>query len=106
VTSVKAIGTSVRSEAVTTEGALNILAHPRVFGGRLAPIAEKVDAPATYLGAGTALYGVASDGADCLDTDEANTTANLLDGPRTLGVDFPATLGTIHFLLRGAGESA
>ncbi|WP_308310863.1 hypothetical protein [Streptomyces sp. GbtcB6] len=105
-TSIKTVGVSVRTEAAAAEGAVSLLSHPRVFGGRLAPIVEKVDKPATILGAGTAVYGVASSFADALDNDTAKTVSSLLDGPRTLGVDVPATAGALHFLLRGAGEAS
>ncbi|MER5529562.1 hypothetical protein ABT075_34100 [Streptomyces sp. NPDC002677] len=105
-TSLKAVGTTIRSEACAAGGAASLLAHPRVFGGRLAPIVEKIDKPATILGAGTAVYGVTSSFVDTLDDDAAKTVGNLLDGPRTLGVDVPATGGALHFLLRGAGEAS
>ncbi|MFG3018483.1 hypothetical protein ACGFZQ_08000 [Streptomyces sp. NPDC048254] len=105
-TSLKTVGTTIRSEAAAAGGAASLLAHPRVFGGRLAPIVEKVDRPATILGAGTAVYGVTSSFVDTLDNDAAKTVGNLLDGPRTLGVDVPATVGALHFLLRGAGEGS
>ncbi|MEV5959001.1 hypothetical protein AB0M11_35580 [Streptomyces sp. NPDC051987] len=105
-TSIKTVGVSIRTEAAAAEGAVSLLSHPRVFGGRLAPVVEKVDKPATILGAGTALYGVASSLVDALDTGTAKTVGNLLDGPRTLGVDVPATAGALHFLLRGAGEAS
>ncbi|MFJ9564387.1 hypothetical protein ACIRQQ_30655 [Streptomyces fuscichromogenes] len=105
-TSIRTAGVSIRTEASAAEGAVSLLSHPRVFGGRLAPIVEKVDKPATILGAGTAVYGVASSLADALDNDTAKTVANFLDGPRTLGVDVPATAGALHFLLRGAGEAS
>ncbi|MFD4597361.1 hypothetical protein ACFWPQ_04910 [Streptomyces sp. NPDC058464] len=105
-TSIKTVGVSVRTEASAAEGAVSLLSHPRVFGGRLAPIVEKVDKPATILGAGTAVYGVASSFAGALDNDTAKTVTSLLDGPRTLGVDVPATAGALHFLLRGAGEAS
>ncbi|MCG7206873.1 hypothetical protein [Streptomyces arenae] len=105
-TSIKTVGVSVRTEAAAAEGAVSVLSHPRVFGGRLAPIIEKVDKPATVLGAGTAVYGVASSAVDALDNDAAKTVTSLLDGPRTLGVDVPATAGALHFLLRGAGEAS
>ncbi|MFJ8492364.1 hypothetical protein ACIRBZ_29040 [Streptomyces sp. NPDC094038] len=105
-TSIKTVGVSIRTEAAAAEGAVSLLSHPRVLGGRLAPVVEKVDRPATILGAGTAVYGVASSLADALDNGKAKTVANLLDGPRTLGVDVPATAGALHFLLRGAGETS
>ncbi|MGW7549295.1 hypothetical protein ACWGKQ_50485 [Streptomyces sp. NPDC054770] len=105
-TSIKTVGVSIRTEAAAAEGAVSLLSHPRVLGGRLAPIVEKVDKPATILGAGTAVYGVASSLANALDNDTAKTVANFLDGPRTLGVDVPATAGALHFLLRGAGEAS
>ncbi|MER7932817.1 MULTISPECIES: hypothetical protein [unclassified Streptomyces] len=104
-TSIRTVGVSIRTEAAAAEGAVSVLSHPRVFGGRLAPIVEKIDKPATVLGAGTAVYGVTSSFADTLDNDAAKTVTSLLDGPRTLGVDAPATMGALHFLLRGAGES-
>ncbi|MEU8714868.1 hypothetical protein [Streptomyces sp. NPDC048663] len=104
-TSIRTVGVSIRTEAAAAEGAVSVLSHPRVFGGRLAPIVEKIDKPATVLGAGTAVYGVSSSFADTLDNDAAKTVTSLLDGPRTLGVDAPATMGALHFLLRGAGES-
>ncbi|MDH6220214.1 hypothetical protein [Streptomyces pseudovenezuelae] len=106
VTSFKTVGTSVREEATAAGGAASMLAHSRVFGGRLAPIVEKVDKPATYLGAGTATYGIVSSSVDSLDNDGTKVASRLLDGPRTLGVDFPAALGAVHFLLRGAGEAS
>ncbi|MFK0158889.1 hypothetical protein ACIQVK_43335 [Streptomyces sp. NPDC090493] len=105
-TSIRTVGVSIRTEAAAAEGAVSLLSHPRVLGGRLAPIVEKVDGPATLLGAGTAVYGVASSLADALDNSAAKTVTNLLDGPRTLGVDAPATVGALHFLLRGAGEAS
>ncbi|MFJ9345981.1 hypothetical protein [Streptomyces sp. NPDC101237] len=105
-TTLETVGTSIRSEAETAGGAASLLAHPRVFGGRLAPIVEKIDKPATIAGAGTALYGVTSSFVDTLDNDAAKTVGNLLDGPRTLGVDVPATVGALHFLLRGAGDAS
>ncbi|MFJ6704182.1 MULTISPECIES: hypothetical protein [unclassified Streptomyces] len=104
-TSIRTVGVSIRTEAAAAEGAVSVLSHPRVFGGRLAPLVEKIDKPATVLGAGTAVYGVTSSFADTLDNDAAKTVTSLLDGPRTLGVDAPATMGALHFLLRGAGES-
>ncbi|WP_371669397.1 hypothetical protein OG985_18020 [Streptomyces sp. NBC_00289] len=105
-TSIKSMGTSIKTEASAAGGAASLLAHPRVFGGRLAPIVEKIDKPATLLGAGTAVYGVASSVVDSLDSDGATVASSILDGPRTLGVDLPATVGAIHFLLRGAGEAS
>ncbi|WP_240528902.1 hypothetical protein [Streptomyces humi] len=105
-TSLKGVGTSIRTEASAAGGAASFLAHSRVFGGRLAPVVEKIDKPATVLGAGTAVYGVTSSFVGTLDNDAAKTVGNLLDGPRTLGVDVPATLGALHFLLRGAGEAS
>jgi uncharacterized protein YukE len=105
-TSIRTVGVSIRTEAAAAEGAVSLLSHPRVLGGRLAPIVEKVDGPATILGAGTAVYGVASSLAGALDNGTAKTVTNLLDGPRTLGVDVPATVGALHFLLRGAGEAS
>ncbi|MFD3583975.1 hypothetical protein [Streptomyces sp. NPDC058683] len=105
-TSIKTVGVSIKTEAVVAEGAVNVLSHPRVFGGRLAPVVEKIDKPATILGAGTAVYGVTSSFVDNLDNDAAKTVTSLLDGPRTLGVDVPATMGALHFLLRGAGEAS
>ncbi|MGW7421324.1 putative T7SS-secreted protein [Streptomyces sp. NPDC054813] len=104
--SIKTVGVSIRTEAAAAEGAVNVLSHPRVFGGRLAPIVEKIDKPATILGAGTAVYGLTSSFVDTLDNDAAKTVTSLLDGPRTLGVDVPATMGALHFLLRGAGEAS
>ncbi|MEU2338267.1 hypothetical protein ABZ608_32615 [Streptomyces sp. NPDC013172] len=104
-TSIKTVGVSIRTEAEAAEGAVSLLSHPRVFGGRLAPIVESVDKPATVLGAGTAVYGVASSFVDALDNDTAKTVTGFLDGPRTLAVDVPATAGALHFLLRGAGEA-
>ncbi|MEU5093323.1 hypothetical protein [Streptomyces sp. NPDC020996] len=106
MTSGRTVGSSIRTEAAATEGAVNILAKPWVFGGRLAPAVEAVDKPATYLGAGTAAYGVVSSAVDSLDSDTATTATNLLDGPRTLGVDIPATLGVLHFFVVGAGEAS
>ncbi|MEV6760522.1 hypothetical protein AB0N16_07710 [Streptomyces sp. NPDC051105] len=50
-TSIKTVGVSIKTEAAAAEGAVNVLSHPRVFGGRLAPIVEKIDRPATVLGA-------------------------------------------------------
>ncbi|MFE5031569.1 hypothetical protein [Streptomyces sp. NPDC056683] len=105
-TSIRTVGVSIRTEAAAAEGAVSLLSHPRVLGGRLAPIVEKVDGPATVLGAGTAVYGVASSLAGALDNGAAKTVTNLLDGPRTLAVDVPATVGALHFLLRGAGEAS
>ncbi|MET7454721.1 hypothetical protein ABZT03_23080 [Streptomyces sp. NPDC005574] len=105
-TSIKSMGTSIKTEAAAAGGAVSLLAHPRVFGGRLAPVVEKIDMPATLLGAGTAVYGVASSAVDSLDSDAASVAGSLLDGPRTLGVDLPATVGALHFLLRGAGEAS
>ncbi|MFF4312001.1 hypothetical protein [Streptomyces sp. NPDC001507] len=105
-TSIRTVGVSIRTEAAAAEGAVSLLSHPRVLGGRLAPIVEKVDGPATILGAGTAVYGVASSLAGALDNGTAKTVSNLLDGPRTLAVDVPATVGALHFLLRGAGEAS
>ncbi|MGW3446952.1 hypothetical protein [Streptomyces sp. NPDC001076] len=105
-TSLKSVGSSIKSEAAAAGGAASFLAHSRVFGGRLAPIVEKIDKPATILGAGTAVYGVTSSLVDTLDNDAAKTVSNLLDGPRTLGIDVPATMGALHFLLRGAGEAS
>ncbi|SEE65099.1 hypothetical protein [Streptomyces sp. Ag109_O5-10] len=105
-TSIRTVGVSIRTEAAAAEGAVSLLSHPRVLGGRLAPIVEKVDRPATILGAGTAVYGVASSLAGALDNGTAKTVTNFLDGPRTLGVDVPATAGALHFLLRGAGEAS
>ncbi|MGW1624789.1 hypothetical protein [Streptomyces sp. NPDC002172] len=105
-TSLKAVGSSIRSEAEAAGGAASFLAHSRVFGGRLAPIVEKIDKPATILGASTAVYGVTSSFVDTLDNDAAKTVSNLLDGPRTLGIDVPATMGALHFLLRGTGEAS
>ncbi|MEU2771915.1 hypothetical protein ABZ646_03080 [Streptomyces sp. NPDC007162] len=105
-TSIKTVGVSIRTEAEAAEGAVSVLSHPRVFGGRLAPIVERVDKPATILGAGTAVYGVASSFVDALDNDTAKTLTSFLDGPRTLAVDVPATAGALHFLLRGAGEAS
>ncbi|MFJ5640181.1 hypothetical protein [Streptomyces sp. NPDC093223] len=105
-TTLATVGTSIRTEAESAGGAASLLAHPRVFGGRLAPIVEKIDKPATIAGAGTALYGVTSSFVDTLDNDAAKTVGNLLDGPRTLGVDVPATVGALHFLLRGAGDAS
>jgi hypothetical protein len=104
-TSFKTVGSSIRSEAAAAGGAASLLAHARVFGGRLAPIVEKIDRPATILWAGTAVYGVTSGFVDTLDNDTAKTVSNFLDGPRTLGVDVPATMGALHFLLRGAGDA-
>ncbi|MGY5010748.1 hypothetical protein ACWCY6_22150 [Streptomyces sp. 900105755] len=105
-TSIRTVGVSIRTEAAAAEGAVSLLSHPRVLGGRLAPIVEKVDGPATILGAGTAVYGVASSLAGALDNGTAKTVTTLLDGPRTLAVDVPATVGALHFLLRGAGEAS
>jgi len=101
-TSVKTVGTSIRTEAAAAEGAASILTHPSVFGGRLAPIVESIDKPATLLGAGTAVYGVAGSLVESLDNDTASVVTSVLDGPRTLGVDLPATAGALHFLLVGA----
>ncbi|MEU6196367.1 hypothetical protein [Streptomyces sp. NPDC047061] len=105
-TSFKSVGSSIKSEAVAAGGAVSLLAHSRVFGGRLAPIVEKIDKPATILGASTAVYGVTSSFVDTLDNGAAKTVSNLLDGPRTLGIDVPAAMGALHFLLRGAGEAS
>ncbi|WP_089099090.1 hypothetical protein [Streptomyces hyaluromycini] len=105
-TSFKSVGSSIKSEAAAAGGAASLLAHSRVFGGRLAPIVEKIDRPATILGASTAVYGVTSSFVDTLDNDAAKTVSNLLDGPRTLGIDVPATMGALHFLLRGVGEAS
>ncbi|MFF4348953.1 hypothetical protein [Streptomyces sp. NPDC001530] len=99
---IAAVGTSIKTEATAAGGAVSILAHPKVFGGRLAPIVERIDAPATLLGAGTALYGVAGTLAESLDNDAAKAITSGLDGPRTLGVDLPAAVGAIHFLMFGA----
>ncbi|MFG2954625.1 hypothetical protein ACGF5O_12945 [Streptomyces sp. NPDC048291] len=105
-TSLRSVGSSIKSEAEAAGGAASFLAHSRVFGGRLAPIVEKIDKPATILGTGTAVYGVTSSFVDTLDNDAAKTVSNLLDGPRTLGIDVPAAMGALHFLLRGAGEAS
>jgi hypothetical protein len=99
---IAAFGTSIKTEATAAEGALSMLAHPKVFGGRLAPLVEKIDAPATIAGAGTALYGVAGTIVESLDNDPAKAITSGLDGPRTLGVDLPAAVGTLHFLMFGA----
>ncbi|EPD54699.1 hypothetical protein HMPREF1211_07942 [Streptomyces sp. HGB0020] len=96
------LGTSIKAQATAAEGAASILAHEKVFGGRLAPIVEAVDKPATVLGAGTALYGVASSVWDNLDNDTASVISSGLDGPRTAAVDLPATLGALHFFVVGA----
>ncbi|MFI5683773.1 hypothetical protein [Streptomyces sp. NPDC051636] len=97
-----AVGTSVKAQAAATEGAASILAHEKVFGGRLGPIVERADRPATILGAGTAVYGVAGSVVESLDNDTATVITSGLDGPRTLGVDVPATFGALHFLVFGA----
>jgi hypothetical protein len=102
LTSTKAVGTEIKSQAEAAEGAVSFLSHPRVFGGRLAPAIEKVDKPATLLGAGTAVFGVAASGAKSLDNDTANKVISVLDGTRTLAVDLPATAGALHFLIAGA----
>ncbi|MGY5049800.1 hypothetical protein ACWDE0_29940 [Streptomyces sp. 900105755] len=105
-TALRSVGSSIQAEAEAAGGAASFLAHSRVCGGRLAPIVEKIDKPATILGAGTAVYGVTSSFVDTLDNDATKTVGNLLDGPRTLGIDVPATLGAVHFLLRGAGDAS
>jgi hypothetical protein len=96
------LGTSIKTQAVEAEGAASFLAHEKVFGGRLAPFVEAVDTPATILGAGTALYGLAGSVWDSLDNDTASVITSGLDGPRTAGVDLPATLGALHFFVVGA----
>jgi len=96
------LGTSIKTQAASAEGAASILAHEKVFGGRLAPIVEAVDKPATILGAGTAMYGVAGSVWESLDNDTASAITSGLDGPRTAGVDLPATLGALHFFVVGA----
>ncbi|MFJ2832718.1 hypothetical protein ACIPC1_35070 [Streptomyces sp. NPDC087263] len=105
-TSAKTIGNSIKAEAASAEGAASLLAHPRVFGGRLAPIVEKIDKPATLLGAGTAVVGVAGSLVGSLDNDVTTAVTGFLDGPRTLGVDLPATAGALHFLLVGTGGTS
>ncbi|KPI04210.1 hypothetical protein OK074_4737 [Actinobacteria bacterium OK074] len=102
VTSAKTVGVEIKSQAQAAEGALSFLSHPRVLGGRLAPAVEKVDKPATFLGAGTAVFGVAASSVKSLDNDTANKIINVLDSTRTVAVDLPATAGALHFLIAGA----
>ncbi|MFD8815423.1 hypothetical protein ACFV23_28995, partial [Streptomyces sp. NPDC059627] len=78
-TSLKSVGSSIKSEAEAAGGAASFLAHSRVFGGRIGPIVEKIDKPATILGAGTAVNCLASSIADTIDNDAAKSVSYLLD---------------------------
>ncbi|MFB7500293.1 hypothetical protein ACFC09_37415 [Streptomyces sp. NPDC056161] len=103
---VATVGVSIREEAVAISDAPGVLEGMRVFGARTEQILPKVETTATWLGAGTAVYGLAGSVYDTLDSDGAKVTSNVLDGVRTGAIDGTGTASILKYLFRGVSEAS
>ncbi|MFE9613687.1 hypothetical protein [Streptomyces sp. NPDC006012] len=103
---VATVGASIREEAVAISDAPGVLEGMRVFGARTEQILPKVEATATWLGAGTAVYGLAGSVYDTLDSDGAKMTSNVLDGVRTGAIDGTGTASILKYVFRGVSEAS
>ncbi|MDQ1016584.1 hypothetical protein [Streptomyces afghaniensis] len=100
------VGASIREEAVAISDAPSLLERVRVFGAHTDQVLPKVEAGATWLGAGTAAYGIAGSLYDTLDSDGAKTVTGALDGVRTSVIDGAATAGVLNYLFRGVAAAS
>lgn len=100
------VGASIREEAVAISEAPGLLEQVRVFGAHTGQVLPKVEAGATWLGAGTAAYGIAGSLYDTLDSDGAKIATGTLDGVRTGVIDGAATAGVLKYLLRGVADAS
>ncbi|MFF0005935.1 hypothetical protein ACFYQT_21170 [Streptomyces tibetensis] len=101
-----AVGASIREEAVAISEAPSVLERSRVFGASTSQVLPKVEAGATWLGAGTAAYGIAGSLYDTLDSDGAKAVTGTLDGVRTGVIDGAATAGVLKYLFRGVAAAS
>ncbi|MEU3887436.1 hypothetical protein [Streptomyces sp. NPDC029041] len=101
-----AVGASIREEAVAISEAPSVLERSRVFGASTDRVLPKVEAGATWLGAGTAAYGIAGSLYDTLDSDGAKAVTGTLDGVRTGVIDGAATAGVLKYLFRGVAAAS
>ncbi|MFF8944260.1 DivIVA domain-containing protein [Streptomyces sp. NPDC014864] len=101
-----AVGSSIREEASAIDEAPSLLERVNVFGARTEDVLPKVETASTWLGAGTAVYGVAGSLYDTLDSDGAKTVTSVVDGVRTGAVDAPAAAGVLHFLFKGVAAAS
>ncbi|NUP74571.1 MAG: hypothetical protein HOQ07_07970, partial [Sinomonas sp.] len=100
------LGASIREEAVALSEAPSLLETMEVFGASTATVLPKVETAATWLGAGTAAYGLAASYYDSLDTDGASVVMSTLDGVRTGSIDGSATVGVFDYLFRGVAAAS
>lgn len=105
---VTTVGSTIRDEALALSDAQSLLERVNVFGARTGDVLPVVESTATWLGAGTAVYGVGGSLYDSLgsDSDAAKAVTSTLDGIRTGTVDGSATVGVLHYLFRGVAEAS
>ncbi|MFF4561059.1 putative T7SS-secreted protein [Streptomyces sp. NPDC001435] len=102
------VGSSIREEAVAVSSTQSLLERVNVFGARTGDVLPVVENTATWLGAGTATYGVAGSAYDSLgsDSDGAQAVTSTLDGVRTGTIDGSATVGVLHYLFQGVAAAS
>ncbi|MFF4400111.1 hypothetical protein [Streptomyces sp. NPDC001480] len=105
---VATVGSTIRDEALAISDSASLLERVNVFGARTGDVLPVVENTATWLGAGTAVYGVSGSLYDSLgsDSDAAKAVASTLDGVRTGTVDGSATAGVLHYLFRGVAAAS
>lgn len=102
------VGSSIRQETVAISSTQSLLERVNVFGARTGDVLPVVENTATWLGAGTATYGVAGSAYDSLgsDSDGARAVTSTLDGVRTGTIDGSATVGVLHYLFQGVAAAS
>ncbi|MFD8223730.1 hypothetical protein ACFV16_06095 [Streptomyces massasporeus] len=100
------VGASIREEAVAISEAPSVLERARVFGANTGQVLPKVEAGSTWLGAGTAAYGITGSLYDTLDSDGAKAVTGTLDGVRTSVIDGAATAGVLKYLFTGVAAAS
>ncbi|MET8948996.1 hypothetical protein ABZX30_37160 [Streptomyces sp. NPDC004542] len=105
---VATVGSTIRDEAVAISDTESLLQRVNVFGARTRDVLPVVERTATWLGAGTAVYGVAGSLYDSMGSDSgaAKAVTFTLDGLRTGTVDGSATIGILHYLFRGVAVAS
>ncbi|MEU6549642.1 hypothetical protein ABZ915_05010 [Streptomyces sp. NPDC046915] len=105
---VTTVGSTIRDEALAISDSTSLLERANVFGARTGDVLPVVENTATWLGAGTAVYGVAGSLYDSLgsDSDAVKAVTSTLDGVRTGTVDGSATAGVLHYLFGGVAAAS
>ncbi|GGJ18338.1 hypothetical protein [Streptomyces brasiliensis] len=105
---VATVGSSIREEAQAISSAPSLLERVNVFGARTGDVLPAVETTATWLGAGTAVYGVVGSAYDSLggDGDTAKAITSTLDGVRTATIDGSATASVLHYLFTGVAAAS